>query len=153
MDIPINADATEFNKVIDASEKRLDDLAKRSSEVTGASEKSAKTSFNKILMLARLGWSATDAMFQAMGTTMNAQFKSLIQSGFSAISVLTSIFTAQESNPFTAAFGAFSLAQIGMSVASLIQFQLGQQEAAKQTTEGANMLYSVGNFLGGISYL
>jgi len=151
--IPIGADATEFNKTIDASERRVEQLAKRSAEITGTTEKAARLSFNRVLGSARVLWSAVDQVFQAMGINMGEQMRLLLQSGFSAISAMHALYSAQATNPFTAAFGIFSLVELGFAITAMVQAQMGQQEAATQTAKTARALFAVGNFVNSISFL
>jgi len=151
--LSLAVDTSAGHEALDVLEKRIQDVVKTENQIVGTTEKAAKLSFNRVLSSARMAWSAVDQVFQAMGVNMGEQMRLLIQSGFSAITALRALYSAQATNPYTSAFGLFSLAELGFAVVAFTQFQLGQQEAATQTAKTARALYATGNFINSISFM
>lgn len=142
-----------LNEKLEEAKSNIADTAKTANTVIQETEKASRRSFNRVLSSARLAWSTMDTIFRAFGINMGRQFRLLIQSGFSAVSALSAVYTAQESNPFTAAFGALSLAELGTAIIALIQAQLGEKELAAQLAKTSRALFSVGNFLNSMNFL
>jgi len=150
--ITLSVDTSAGEEALTALEKRIEEIVNKENTVIQTTEKAAKSSINRVISMARLGWSMIDQVFQAFGVQMSSQARLLIQSIFSTISILTPLLMAESVTPGMQAQAAFGFMELGAAVVAMVQAQLGQAEASRQTAEGARALYQVGNFINAINF-
>lgn len=138
---------------LDNFERRKDAIVKETNDTIQTLDKESKLSFNRVLGMARLGWSAIDQIFQALGINLGEQLRLIIQSAISSVSIFQSIYAAETFTPYTAAFGFASLLELEMAIIAIGQAQSGQAELASRTADASRAIFSVGNFINGLSFI
>lgn len=149
----IDIDTTDADSTLKSFDAKVKNTVNDANNVMEYTEQKSKMTFNRVLAMARMGWSAMDQIFQAFGINLGEQFRLLMQASFSAISTLQAIFTAEASNPYTAAFGAISLAELGLAMLAMYQASVDQQELSMQTAKTARAVFSVGSMIGSMSFM
>jgi uncharacterized membrane protein len=151
--ITLSVDTSAGQEALAALEKRIDEIVNKENTVIQTTEKASKMSFNRVLSMARMGWSVTDQVMQAFGIHANEQVRLLIQSAFSSISFLTPILMAESVTPGMQLQAAFGLGELASAALALFQAQTGQQQLSRATAEASRALFQVGSFLGAASYM
>jgi hypothetical protein len=150
--ITLSVDTSAGEEALAALDKRIDEIVNKENTIIQTTEHASKMSYNRIISIARLSWSMVDQVFQAFGVHMSTQWRLLIQSGFSIASTLYPIFAA-EAAAGDYARAALGFGELAIAITALVQAQMGQAQAAQQTGEAARAIYTIGNFIHGISYL
>lgn len=148
-------DLTEAEEKLKEFDRKIEETAKKGNDITELVEEKSKFTFNKVVTMARAGWSVVDSVFQLMGIEMGEQMRFIIQAGFSTISFLTPLLTASGATPNPAdwARAAFGLVNLGLASGALAQSLVGQQELSRQTTQTSQAIFNVGTLLGTMSFM
>jgi len=151
--IQLTVDVSRGNEALDALDKRIDAIVAKENEVIQTTEKASRISFNRVLGMARLGWTMTDQIMQAMGINIGPYWRMIIQSALSTVSILTPLLSATALTPGMEFQAAMGFAELGFAITAIVQAQLGQQQAAQQSAETGRALFTIGNFINSISFM